>query len=100
MDELMKSNAALAAELRSLILECAEAPRSVSTTTSSGFAAILDERQTLLAQIEAGSAEVEQSKAAQDDLEQRNRRQAAEMVRLRSGLAGFGRHARGRLLGG
>lgn len=97
VEELMQVNAALAAEVRSLTLGRTDAPRLSPMPTSRRLGAILDERETLRAQLEETRVGLEAMVASRDELARHNHELLAEVVRLRSGYAGMLRRARGRL---
>lgn len=98
VEELLRVNAELAAEIRNLTLGRADAPRSAAMPTSRRLAALIDERDTLQERLEALEAEVETLRPERDHLARRERELSAEVARLRSGFAGTMRRVRGRLL--
>jgi hypothetical protein len=98
VEELLRVNALLAAEVRNLSLGRADAPRATAMPTSRRLAAIIDERDSLAAQLEAARAEAEALRSHRDALEADNRELAAEVARLRAGTRGLLRRARARIL--
>jgi len=98
VEELLRVNAELAAEVRALSGERTERPRPGQVPAARGIARLHSERDALAARLQATEAELEATQADRDGLEQQNREMAAEIARLSSGLSGFLRRARGRLL--
>ncbi|HEX5989509.1 MAG TPA: hypothetical protein VFY75_04770 [Solirubrobacterales bacterium] len=98
VDELLRVNAELAAELRALTQGRAGAPRSGRVPAARGVARLRSERDELAARLEGTEAALAVTEADRDRLEQQNRELAAEVARLSTGLAGLLRRARGRLL--
>jgi chromosome segregation ATPase len=98
VDELLRVNAELAAELRAL--------------RAGRIARLWGERKALETQLEETQAALQASQARQEEtqaaldhvqahregLERQNQEMAAEIVRLRTGMRGAMRRARGRLL--
>ncbi|MBA3867472.1 MAG: hypothetical protein H0X42_14220 [Solirubrobacterales bacterium] len=104
VEELLRINAALAAEIRSLSSGQTDAPRASSMPTSRRLAVILDERQTLIEQLEetrTGVAAMTASRdalaASRDELAARNQELLVQVIRLRSGYSGALRRVRARL---
>lgn len=100
VEELLRVNAELAAEVRNLTLGRADAPRSAAMPTSRRLAALSDERDTLRERLQALEAEAETLRTERDALARRERALSVEVERLRSGVAGALRRIRGRLLEG
>jgi hypothetical protein len=100
VEELLRVNTELAAEVRNLALGRADAPRSAPMPTSRRLATLIDERDSLRERLEAVEAEVETLRPERDRLARRERELGAEVERLRSGFAGALRRVRGRLLAG
>ncbi|HEX6601217.1 MAG TPA: hypothetical protein VF030_01115 [Solirubrobacterales bacterium] len=105
VEELLRVNAELAAEIRALSGERVDRPRSGQVPAARGIARLVTERDALaarLAEAEAAAAQteaaLEQTRASRDGLERQNREMAAEIARLSSGFSGLLRRARGRLL--
>lgn len=98
VEELLRVNAELAAELRALDAERAERPRQAQVPAARGVARLVSERDELAERLAATEAELEFTRASRDGLERQNQEFAAELVRLRGGLAGLLRRARGRIL--
>jgi hypothetical protein len=90
VEELLRINAGLAAELRRLTLDRTERPRSGQMPAARRLSVLLAERDALLAELEA-------LRSHRDELERDNRILAAELQRLRSGVRGLLRRARARL---
>jgi hypothetical protein len=97
-EELLRINAELAAEIRALSQGRAEAPRQGPVPAARGIARLLTERDSLAARLEETEAELAATCADRDGLERQNQEMATEIARLSSGLAGFLRRARARLL--
>lgn len=100
VEELLRVNAELAAEIRSLTAKRSESPRSAQVPAARGVARLVDERDSFAARFEVAEAELEATRADRNGLERQNREMAAEIARLSAGLTGLLRRARGRLLGG
>jgi hypothetical protein len=98
VEELLRVNASLAAELRGLALGRTDAPRSAAMPTSRRLAVLLDERETLTAQLKETGAELEATRAHRDEIERRNAELGAEVARLRGGWQGVLRLLRARFL--
>jgi hypothetical protein len=98
VEELLRVNAELAAEIRALTQGRTEAPRSGRVPAARGVARLLSERDELAARLEEAEAALAATRADRDGLERQNQEMAAEIARLSAGLAGFLRRARGRLL--
>ncbi|HEU5062374.1 MAG TPA: hypothetical protein VFT79_04355 [Solirubrobacterales bacterium] len=98
VEELLRVNAELAAELRALRQERAEDPRPGQATAARGVARLLSERDSLAARLEEVEAELTATRADRDGLERQNQEMAREIARLSAGFTGFLRRARGRLL--
>jgi len=92
IEELLRINNALAAELRSLNAGRTDAPRATGMPTARRIAVLLDERDSLAAELEA-------TRAHRDEIERRNAELAAEITRLRTGFRGAVRRTRARLRG-
>jgi predicted nucleic acid-binding Zn-ribbon protein len=100
VEELLRVNAELAAEVRNLTLGRADAPRSAAMPTSRRLAALIDERDTLRERLEKSEAEAEVLRSERERLTRRERELSQEVERLRAGFAGVLRRVRGRLLAG
>lgn len=98
VEELLRVNAELAAEVRNLTLGYGDAPRPAGMPTTRRLARLLEERDQLRAELEATRSKLEDLQADRDGLERQNQEMAVEIVRLSSGLFGFLRRARGKLL--
>lgn len=97
VEELMRVNEALAAEVRSLALGRTDAPRSRAMPTSRRLGAILDERETLIEQLEETRASLAAMTAGHEELARRNDELMAAVRDLRSGRRGKLRRVRARL---
>ena len=100
VEELLRVNAGLAAEVRSLTLGRTDAPRSAPMPTSRRLGALIDERDTLEQQLAESRASLAAVKADRDGLEHQNQEMAEELERLSIGFAGALRRLRGRLFSG
>ena len=98
VEELLRINAELAAEIRALSQGRAEAPRSGQVPAARGIARLRGERDSLAVQLKETETALEATRADRDGLERQNREMAAEIARLSAGFSGFLRRARGRLL--
>lgn len=98
VEELLRVNAELAAEIRALSGERTEQPRTGQVPAARGIARLHTERDELAARLEETEASLESTRADRDRLEHQNREFAAEIARLSSGAAGFFRRARARVL--
>ncbi|HEX6781966.1 MAG TPA: hypothetical protein VF125_08040 [Solirubrobacterales bacterium] len=98
VEELLRVNAELAAEVRNLTLGYADAPRPAGMPTTRRLARLIEERDELRAELEATRSKMEGVRADRDGLERQNQEMAVEIVRLSTGLFGFLRRARGKLL--
>lgn len=98
VEELLRVNAELAAEIRALTQERTESPRSGQIPAARGIARLLSERDSLAAQLEEAEAALVATREDRDRLELQNREFAAAIARLSAGLPGVLRRVRGRLL--
>jgi chromosome segregation ATPase len=105
VEELLRVNAELAAELRSLAAGRAPASRRGRVPAARGIAHLRGERdalETRLEETQAALAEaqtaLEEVQAHREGLERQNQEMATEIVRLRAGLRGLMRRARARAL--
>lgn len=105
VEELRRVNAELAAEIRALSGERAQAPRPGQVPAARGVARLTSERDSLATRLEETEAALrnseealEATRADRDGLERQNREMAAEIARLSAGFSGLLRRARGRLL--
>jgi hypothetical protein len=100
VEELLRVNAELAAEVRNLTLGYADAPRPAGMPTTRRLSRLLEERDRLRADLEQARADLDHVQAHRAGLEGQNQEMALEIVRLNArldaGLAGFLRRARGR----
>lgn len=98
VEELLRVNAALAAELRDLAQGRADKPRPAAVTAARGVARLLAERDALARRREETETTLAATESERARLERVNHELALEVARLRSGFAGLLRRARGRLL--
>lgn len=98
VEELLRVNAELAAEVRNLTLGYADAPRPAGMPTTRRLGRLIEERDQLQAELQATRSELEGVRADRAGLERQNQEMASEIARLSSGLSGFLRRARGRFL--
>ncbi|HET9198022.1 MAG TPA: hypothetical protein VFN92_07205 [Solirubrobacterales bacterium] len=98
VEELLRVNAELAAEVRNLTLGYADAPRPAGMPTTRRLGRLIEERDALQAELEAARSELEGVREDRAGLERQNQEMAAEIARLSAGLFGFMRRARGKLL--
>jgi chromosome segregation ATPase len=112
VEELLRVNAELAAELRALQAGRIEAPRPGRVPAARGIAKLWGERKALEKQLEETQAALEAARGAQaatevamadvqrhrEGLERQNQEMAAEIVRLRTGMRGLMRRARARMV--
>ncbi|HVQ59185.1 MAG TPA: hypothetical protein VMS60_09810 [Solirubrobacterales bacterium] len=103
IEALMRTNAELAAEVRSLQRGRAGA-QSGPMPTARRLAVLIDERDTLAAKLKTAETEIAAARPAlaahaahREELESRNAELAAEVARLRGGFGGVLRRARARL---
>lgn len=97
VDELLRINAELAAEIRRLSRDGAS-PRGGQMTTGRRLAHLLEERADLLAARTALQAELDAARAECHELGRDNAILAAEIARLRRGYRGFLRRLRARFV--
>jgi chromosome segregation ATPase len=111
VEELLRVNAELAAELRALSGGRIEAPRQGRVPAARGIAQLRGERSALETQLEETQAALQASRAREEatrvamenvqahreGLERQNQELATEVLRLRTGVRGLLRRARGRL---
>lgn len=105
LEELLKINASLAAEVRNLTAGRADAPRVAGMPTSRRLARLADrceelsgERDELIERRLQLEGELEAARAARVELERQNAELTAEIHRLRIGMRGILRRLRARLL--
>ena len=98
VEELLRVNAELAAEIRALSAGRADGPRAGQAPAARRIARLQGEREALAARLEETEAALEATRADRHGLERQNREMAAEIARLSAGFGGFLRRARGRLL--
>jgi predicted nucleic acid-binding Zn-ribbon protein len=99
VEELLRVNAELAAELRALSEGRAARPRSGPNTAARSLARLEAEHAALAERLEATERELGQTQAHREGLERQNQEMATEIARLSAGLPGYLRKLRGRLTG-
>jgi chromosome segregation ATPase len=107
LQELLRVNAELAAELRALSEERVETPRRGRVPASRGVARLhaerealqtqLQETQTALEHLQGVQAALDEVSAERERLSRENEELANEVARLRAGWQGILRRLRGRL---
>lgn len=98
VEELLRVNAELAAEIRALSGGRTGEPRRGQVPAARGIARLQGERDALATRLEETEAALAATRADRDGLERQNREMAAEIARLSTGFSGLLRRARGRLL--
>jgi hypothetical protein len=98
VEELLRVNAELAAEVRNLTLGYADAPRPAGMPTTRRLGRLIEERDQLQAELEEVRKELEGSARHRGELEQRQAELVAEIAELRMGVRGVLRRLRSRLL--
>jgi cell division protein FtsB len=105
VEELLRVNAELAAEIRDLRLDRATRPRSAAVPSARRVARLIEGRDALEAQLQGALTEQERLEQRNRELERHNgelggqiHELAEELARLRSGLPGLLGRARARLL--
>jgi chromosome segregation ATPase len=104
IDELLRVNAELAAEIRSLQAGRAAGPRSAAATTARRLGRIIRERDALASELEETRARAEELARVEAELQQHNKAQheridelQREVGALRGGFKGFLRRVRSRV---
>lgn len=98
VEELLRVNAELAAEVRNLTLGYADAPRPAGMPTTRRLGRLIEERDRLREELEASRAELELVSGHRVRLEAQNQELAREVARLHEGFRGLLRHWRARLV--
>lgn len=98
VEELLRVNAELAAEVRNLTLGYADAPRPAGMPTTRRLGRLIEERDQLQAELEDARTGLEASARHREELEQRQAELVAELAELRMGFRGVLRRLRARLL--
>jgi chromosome segregation ATPase len=98
VEELLRVNAELAAEIRNLTTARTAAPRQGQGNAAGTVARVIAERDALAERLGETETALEHTRADRDGLERQNREMDAEIAHLRAGFAGFLRRTRGRLL--
>lgn len=97
VEELLRINAELAAEMRNLTNGHADGPRPAGMLTSRRLGRLIGERDELLVELYSVQGELELAEKHRSDLERQNQAMATEIARLSTGLPGMLRRVRGRL---
>lgn len=98
VEELLRVNAELAAEVRNLTLGYADSPRPAGMPTTRRLARLIEERDRLQEELEATRAELERISQHRAGLEAQNQELAQELAQLHEGLGGLLRQWRARLV--
>lgn len=98
VEELLRVNAELAAEIRALAAGRIEAPRPGPVPAARAIGRLKAERDELATRLEETERELAQTQAHREGLERQNQEMAAEIARLSAGLPGNLRKLRARLL--
>jgi hypothetical protein len=98
VEELLRVNAELAAEIRSLTAGRVAAPPPGQGNAAGKLARLLAERDELAQRLGDTEVALEHARADRDGLERQNREMDAEIARLRAGVGGFLRRLRAQLL--
>lgn len=98
VEELLRVNAELAAEVRNLTLGYADAPRPAGMPTTRRLGRLIEERDQLQDELATARGEIEASARHREELEQRQAELIAQLAELRMGVRGALRRARARLL--
>jgi hypothetical protein len=101
VEELLRVNAQLAAEVRNLTLGYADAPRPAGMPTTRRLGRLIEERDRLREEVEEARRELgklEEVSRHRAGLEAQNQELAREVVRLREGFRGLLRLWRARLI--
>lgn len=101
VEELLRVNRELAAELRALLQGRAVAPRPGPTAAARGLARLEAEHAALAEKLAATERELEETQGHREGLERQNQEMAAEIgklsARLNAGLLGYLRRLRHRM---
>ncbi|HEX6206298.1 MAG TPA: hypothetical protein VFZ29_10895 [Solirubrobacterales bacterium] len=105
VEELLRVNAELAAEVRNLTLGYSDAPRPAGMPTSRRLGRLIEERDRLQEELEEARREAQRELGRLEEvsrhragLEAQNQELAREVVRLREGFRGLLRLWRARLI--
>jgi len=98
VEELLRANERLAAEVRNLSLGYGDAVRPAAMPTSRRLARLIDERDRLRAELDSAQAQLEEVSGHRAGLERQNQELARAVALLDTGFMGFLRRARRRLL--
>jgi len=98
VEELLRVNAELAAEIRSLKAGRVESPAPGQGNAAGKLARLLAERDALAERLKDTEVALEHTRADRDGLERQNQAMDTEIVRLRAGVGGFLRRLRAQLL--
>jgi|GEM_PF-1548824 len=98
VEELLRVNAELAAEVRNLTLGYADSPRPAGMPTTRRLGRLIEERDQLEEELKATRAEMELISKHRAGLEAQNQELAREVALLHEGLGGLLRLWRARLI--
>lgn len=96
VEELLRANERLAAEVRNLSLGSGEEPGSAAMPTSRRLGRLTAERDRLQAELDAVRAELEEVSGHRAGLERQNQELVKALAGFDTGLGGFLRRARRR----
>lgn len=94
VEELLRVNERLAAEVRNLSLRFADRPRPEGMPTSRRLARQASERESLRAELDSTRAELEEVSRHREGLERQNQELVQALAGFDTGLGGFMRRAR------
>jgi len=97
VEELLRLNAELSAEIRRLAAEGSRGRRAGQAPAARRLVTLLAERDSLAAELDSTRAELAHVRADRAGLERQSQELAAEVARLSGGLSGLLRRLRGRL---
>lgn len=96
--ELLRVNRELASEIRHLTRERVAEPRPSQLPAARRITRLVNERDSLLAELKVARADLQSVSAGRDELLHQRDALEGEVTRLRSGFTGLLRRARARLL--
>jgi len=97
VEELLRLNAELSAEIRRLAADSSREPRPGQAPAARRLVTLLAERDSLAAELDSTRAELAHVRADRAGLERQSQELAAEVARLSGGFGGLLRRLRGRL---
>lgn len=97
VEELLRLNAELSAEIRRLAADSSHAPQAGQAPAARRLVKLLAERDSLVAELDSTQAELAHVRADRAGLERQSQELAAEVARLSGGFGGLLRRLRGRL---